>query len=76
MRIVSQDGCYDLPYERALLKRVGTSIFAKTTFGDLIVVAQYHEEEKAIKAMEICTRKYEIFNAAVFRFPKSQEIEP
>lgn len=31
MRVISQDGCYDIPYESIILQRLGTSIFGVTT---------------------------------------------
>lgn len=28
MRIISQDGCYDMPYEQTMLTNIGTKIYA------------------------------------------------
>lgn len=75
MRIISQDGCYDIPYDQAVLNRIGTTISAKTNTGDLILLAQYHKEEKAIKAMEMCAREYEDWEVTAFKFPKDSEVE-
>lgn len=59
MRIISQDGCYDIPYESIILQRLGTSIFGVTTgLQESITIARYRKEEKAIKAMEMCREKY------------------
>lgn len=59
MRIISQDGCYDIPYESIILQRLGTSIFGVTTgLQESITIARYRKEEKAIKAMEMCRKKY------------------
>lgn len=59
MRIISQDGCYDIPYESIILQRLGTSIFGVTTgLQESITIARYRKEEKAEKAMEMCREKY------------------
>ena len=59
MRIISQDGCYDIPYESIILQRLGTSIIGVTTgLQESISIARYRKEEKAEKAMEMCREKY------------------
>lgn len=59
MRIISQDGCYDVPYESIILQRLGTSIFGVTTgLQESITIARYRKEAKAVKAMELCRKKY------------------
>lgn len=59
MRIISQDGCYDIPYESIILQRLGTSIFGVTTgLQESITIARYRKEVKAEKAMEMCRKKY------------------
>lgn len=59
MRIISQDGCYDVPYESIILQRLGTSIFGVTTgLQESITIARYRKEAKAEKAMEMCRKKY------------------
>lgn len=65
MRVISQDGCYDIPYEQAMLLRYGNRIHlmsqnfsgVERTISDP-VIAEYSTEEKAIKAMEMCREKY------------------
>lgn len=65
MRVISQDGCYDIPYEQAMLLRYGSRIYlmsrnftgVERTISDQ-VIAEYSTEEKAIKAMEMCREKY------------------
>lgn len=65
MRVISQDGCYDIPYEQAMLLRCGRRIClmsrnfigVERTISDP-VIAEYSTEEKAIKAMEMCREKY------------------
>ena len=61
MRIISQDGCYDMPYEEVALKRNGCNICALNQYlssGFVIELAKYSTKEKAIKAMEMCRNEY------------------
>jgi hypothetical protein len=58
MRIVSQDGCYDLPYEQTVVLREETHILVRTMEYEDLRIASYSTEEKAIKAMEMCRKKY------------------
>lgn len=58
MRIVSQDGCYDLPYEQTVVLREETHILVRTMEYEDLRIASYSTEEKAIKAMEMCREKY------------------
>lgn len=59
MRTISQDGCYDIPYESIILQRLGTSIFGVTTgLQESITIARYRKEEKAEKAMKMCRKNY------------------
>lgn len=59
MRIISQDGCYDIPYESIILQRLGRTIIGVTTeLQESISIARYRKEEKAEKAMEMCREKY------------------
>lgn len=58
MRIVSQDGCYDLPYEQTVVLREETHILVRTMEYEDLRIASYSTEEKAIKAMEMCRHEY------------------
>lgn len=70
MRIISQDGCYDVPYEQLMLLRYEKVIYImnknfsgvqQTILGQITtcqIIAEYSTEEKAIKAMEMCREKY------------------
>lgn len=62
MRIISQDGCYDVPYEQAVVacldRTVVTYPLNDLGSSDYIQLASYSTEEKAIKAMELCRKKY------------------
>lgn len=58
MRIISQDGTIDVPYEHTTLIRVGTEIDLSSIKLRDTLIAKYSTEEKAIKAMEMCRKKY------------------
>ena len=58
MRIISQDGCYDLPYEQTVVLREETHILVRTMEYENLRIARYSTEEKAIKAMEMCREQY------------------
>lgn len=61
MRIISQDGCIDLPYEKVMLQRYKKEIYLIGGVENIIedpVIAEYSNEEKAIKAMEACRVNY------------------
>ena len=58
MRIISQDGANDVPYENAELERRGKIISVWTLDTVYSNFASYSTEEKAIKAMEMCREKY------------------
>lgn len=86
MRIISQDGCYDIPYEQAMLLRFKEGIYLmNNNFAGVEgitedpVIAEYSSEEKAIKAMEMCREYYDsIFfepQSEIFQFPKDEEVE-
>ncbi len=46
MRLISQDGCLDIPYEQTALTRRGTEIYADF---DESMLAKYATEKKAKK---------------------------
>lgn len=65
MRIISQDGAIDMPYEQVVIQRFGSEIsfLNKNLAGveqlvDDMVVAKYSTEEKAQKAMEMLRIAY------------------
>ena len=58
MRIISQDGAIDVPYENADLERKGKIIYVWTLDNVYGSFASYSTEEKAIKAMEMCRKQY------------------
>lgn len=63
MRIVSQGGMYDLPYEETTFRffhdgRIVAYALSDPTSDNYIVMAEYSSGEKANKAMEMCREKY------------------
>lgn len=58
MRIISQDGCYDVPYEQAILLADDGEIWAFTCDAKKGRIASYSTQEKAMKAMEMCRNRY------------------
>ena len=63
MRIISQDGRFDVPYEMVTVQRYNTTIYYLNTNlaeGELngLTLGIYSTEEKAIKAMEMLRERY------------------
>lgn len=63
MRIISQDGNFDLPYEETTIKAFNDGEVAAFPLSDLgcsdyISMAKYYTKEKAMKAMEMCRNRY------------------
>lgn len=80
MRVISQDGCYDIPYEQAVVSRLGRTVVAYPLndlgSSDYIQLASYSTEEKAIKAMEECRWTWRKHNGfMIFQFPADEDIE-
>lgn len=88
MRIISQNGLLDMPYELIAISPysgnmatiVGTFSGNDLGKGDRVyILAEYSTEEKAIKAMEMCREYYDsIFfepNSEIFQFPAEEEVE-
>ena len=84
MRIISQDGAFDFPYEETTLQVFDNGVvaaFSLTDLGsvDFITTAKYSTVEKAIRAMEMCREYYDsIFfepQSEIFQFPEEEEVE-
>lgn len=88
MRIISQNGLLDMPYELIgispysgnMATIVGTFPGNDLSKGDRVyILAEYSTEEKAIKAMEMCREYYDsIFfepQSEIFQFPAEEEVE-
>lgn len=88
MRIISQDGTFDIPYEMVVIQRFEEKIYflnqnlagVDGVTSDL-EIAEYSGEEKAKKAMEELREQYRKYvrcnvnTYACFRFPQDEEIE-
>lgn len=80
MRVISQDGYYDIPYEQAVVSRLGRTVVAYPLndlgSSDYIQLASYSAEEKAIKAMEECRWQWWKHNGFItFQFQADEDIE-
>lgn len=80
MRIISQDGEFDLPYEETAIQAFTNGEVVAFSLSDIgndyfIPIAKYSTKEKAIRAMEMCARKYEACEVTAFKFPKDSEVE-
>lgn len=60
MRVISQDGTIDMPYEEVIIQRFRSRIYflnknltGVESLSDDMQIAEYSTEEKAIKAMEM-----------------------
>lgn len=80
MRLISQDGSLDFPYEKSALfinprcmSEVRTVMIGYGRNG--ITIAKYSTKGKAIKAMKMLREVYEAELAKVFQFPQNEEIE-
>ena len=65
MRVISQDGTIDVPYELTSIQLVSKitiiaqgSYFGSSSDDNFVTVAEYSTEEKAIKAMEMLRESY------------------
>lgn len=65
MRIISQDGTIDMPYEEVIIQRFKSRIYflnknltGVESLSDDMQIAEYSTEEKAIKAMEMLREAY------------------
>lgn len=83
MRLVSQDGMIDVPYEYGSLSIAGGKcenfenaviMYRNVSSPNGTKLAEYKSKEKALKAMEM-VREKSFWNKDVFQFPKDEEVE-
>lgn len=76
MRLISQDGKGDMPYEGFVFRRHGGTIIASKDVitSEKSIVAQYSSEEKAKKAMTCMQCDFAV-GELYFQFPKDDEVE-
>ena len=65
MRVISQDGTFDMPYEEVIIQRFKSRIYflnknltGVESLSDDMQIAEYSTEAKAIKAMEMLREVY------------------
>lgn len=86
MRVISQDGTKDFPYESSSVSIYGGCVNGRIYvrmqscggYDDSVDAADYSTKEKAIKAMEMLRETYRFYNDtdnAIFYFPQDDEIE-
>ena len=88
MRLISQDGTFDVPYDQVVIQRYSDGIYwlnknligVESGFSEDFKIASYSSEAKAIKAMEKLRENYK--NSTLykedflyFRFPKDEEVK-
>jgi hypothetical protein len=86
MRVISQDGTIDVPYEQVVIQRFNRVIYflnknltgVESVINDM-EMASYSTEEKAKKAMEMLRNKYMEYTSTnylkIFQFPTEEELE-
>lgn len=67
MRVISQDGTLDIPYEEVIIQKFRSRIYflnknltGVESLSDDMQIAEYSTEAKALKAMEMCRKRYAI----------------
>lgn len=79
MRVISQDGTIDMPYEQVIIMRHDKSIYLMEHLTSDVEIAKYLTEEKAKKAMEMLREDYKkcikCHYLMTFQFPAEEELE-
>lgn len=83
MRLISQDGTIDVPYEQVVIQRFKKSIYflnknltgIEQPISDM-EMASYSSEEKAKKAMEMLHNEWDDYGSnGRFQFPADEDVE-
>lgn len=75
MRVISQHGNVDLPYEQIVVCHAMESVIALYN-GEKYVLGEYSSKEKAYKAMEMLRNEFADYGeSGIFQFPQDNEIE-
>ena len=79
MRVISQHGNVDLPYEQIVVCHAMESVIALYN-GEKYVLGEYSSKEKAYKAMEMLRKAWKFETGIyhrniIFQFPQDSEIE-
>ncbi len=87
MRLISQDGTLNFPYEQIVVQRDDSAIYARIIGESKArnVLANYSNEEKADRAMKMLREAYEfpqmddginLYLGNTFQFPADDEVKP
>lgn len=68
MRVISQDGLYDVPYEKYLFGILNKKIVLFHETAGVIVIATYSTKEKVEKAFKKMNKCYQIYISNITRF--------
>lgn len=77
MRIISQDGRINLPYEMTALLVSGNyvqAVFAGGIQQSPYIMAMYSTQDKLQNALDMLDKRYIGMGDAIFRFPKDGEV--
>lgn len=88
MRLISQDGTFDVPYDQVVIQRYSDGIYwlnknligVESGISEDFKIASYSSEAKAIKAMEKLRENYKNFTLykedfLYFWFPEDKEVQ-
>lgn len=88
MRLISQDGTFDVPYDQVVIQRYSDGIYwlnknligVESGISEDFKIASYSSEEKAIKVMEKLRENYKNFTLykedfLYFRLPEDEEVQ-
>ena len=83
MRLISQDGAYDFPYEHVVVYRNETSVVCgiMPDIREKVLLGKYNSKTKALKVIEMLREEYleTVYDyrirPKVFKFPTDEEIE-
>lgn len=83
MRLISQDGTYDFPYEHVVVYRNETSVVCgiMPDIREKVLLGKYSSKAKALKVMAMLREEYleTVYDyrtkPKVFQFPKDEEVE-
>lgn len=79
MRVISQDGTIDMPYEQVIIMRHDKIIYLMEHLTEDVEIATYSTAEKAQKAMEMLREDYKkcikCHYLMTFQFPAEEELE-
>lgn len=78
MRVISQSGMFDFPYEQIAVYRNDNNVFCRFSNVERSanLLGSYSTEEKAEKAMEMLRGEWlDYADGGLFQFPKDEDVE-